>query len=164
MKKTVSRQRLHQIKLKELGKCGLCGKDLHPILKSCIPCADKANQRLRAKKGYKPKVAGGPGRPRKILDETGTKATTETELKMSKATYSLSNRALAQDLGVSQNTVAKYRRIYGHQSDRKAVTDLGMMMSVVDYSMSDKEIMFRMNVSQPTVSKYRKKYAPNTIA
>jgi DNA-binding CsgD family transcriptional regulator len=164
MKKTVSRQRLHQIKLKELGKCGLCGKDLHPILKSCIPCADKANQRLRAKKGYKPKVAGGPGRPRKILDETGTKATTETELKMSKATYSLSNRALAQDLGVSQNTVAKYRRIYGHQSDRKAVTDLGMMMSVVDYSMSDKEIMFRMNVSQPTVSKYRRKYAPDTIA
>jgi DNA-binding CsgD family transcriptional regulator len=164
MKKTVSRQRLHQIKLKELGKCGLCGKDLHPILKSCIPCADKANQRLRAKKGYKPKVAGGPGRPRKILDETGTKATTETELKMSKATYSLSNRALAQDLGVSQNTVAKYRRIYGHQSDRKAVTDLGMMMSVVDYSMSDKEIMFRMNVSQPTVSKYRKLYAPNTVS
>jgi DNA-binding CsgD family transcriptional regulator len=164
MNKQVSRQRLHQIKLKELGKCGLCGKDLHPILKSCIPCADKANQRLRAKKGYKPKVAGGPGRPRKILDETGTKATTETELKMSKATYSLSNRALAQDLGVSQNTVAKYRRIYGHQSDRKAVTDLGMMMSVVDYSMSDKEIMFRMNVSQPTVSKYRKKYAPNTIS
>jgi DNA-binding CsgD family transcriptional regulator len=162
MKKTVSRQRLHQIKLKELGRCGLCGKDLHPILKSCIPCADKANQRLRAKKGYKPKVAGGPGRPRKILDETGTKATTETELKMSKATYSLSNRALAQDLGVSQNTVAKYRRIYGHQSDRKAVTDLGMMMSVVDYSMSDKEIMFRMNVSQPTVTKYRKLYAPNT--
>ena len=164
MNKKVSRQRLHQIKLREMGRCGLCGKDLHPILKSCIPCADKANQRLRAKKGYKPKVAGGPGRPRKILDETGTKATTETELKMSKATYSLSNRALAQDLGVSQNTVAKYRRIYGHQSDRKAVTDLGMMMSVVDYSMSDKEIMFRMNVSQPTVSKYRRKYAPDTIA
>lgn len=164
MKKTVSRQRLHQIKLKELGKCGLCGKDLHPVLKSCIPCADKANQRLRAKKGYKPKVAGGPGRPRKILDETGTKATTETELKMSKATYSLSNRALAQDLGVSQNTVAKYRRIYGQQADRKAVTDLGMMMSVVDYSMSDKEIMFRMNVSQPTVTKYRKIYAPDTVS
>ena len=164
MKKTVSRQRLHQIKLKELGKCGLCGKDLHPILKSCIPCADKANQRLRAKKGYKPKVAGGPGRPRKILDETGTKATTETELKMSKATYSLSNRALAQDLGVSQNTVAKYRKLYGHQSDRKAVTDLGMMMSVVDYSMSDKEVMLQMNVSQPTVTKYRKKYAPDTVS
>lgn len=164
MKKTVSRQRLHQIKLKELGKCGLCGKDLHPILKNCVPCADKANQRLRAKKGYKPKVAGGPGRPRKILDETGTKATTETELKMSKATYSLSNRALAQDLGVSQNTVAKYRKLYGHQSDRKAVTDLGMMMSVVDYSMSDKEIMLQMNVSQPTVTKYRKIYAPDTVS
>lgn len=162
MNKTVSRQRLHQIKLKELGKCGLCGKDLHPILKSCVPCTDKANQRLRAKKGYKPKVAGGPGRPRKILDETGTKVTTETELKMSKAVYSLSNRALAQDLGVSQNTVAKYRKLYGKQADQKAVTDLGMMMSVVDYSMSDKEIMYRMNVSQATVAKYRKKYAPNS--
>ena len=164
MKKTVSRQRLHQIKLKELGKCGLCGKDLHPVLKSCVPCAEKANIRLRAKKGYKPKVAGGPGRPRKILDETGTKATTETELKMSKAVYSLSNRALAQDLGVSQNTVAKYRKLYGHQSDQKAVTDLGMMMSVVDYSMSDKEIMYKMNVSQHTVAKYRKKYAPDTVS
>lgn len=164
MKKTVTRQRLHQIKLKELGKCGLCGKDLHPVLKSCIPCAEKANIRLRAKKGYKPKVAGGPGRPRKILDETGTKATTETELKMSKATYSLSNRALAQDLGVSQNTVAKYRKFYGPQAHKKAVTDLGMMMSVVDYSMSDKDIMFRMNVSQLTVTKYRKKYAPNTVS
>ena len=164
MNKTVSRQRLHQIKLKELGKCGLCGKDLHPVLKSCVPCADKANQRLRAKKGYKPKVAGGPGRPRKILDETGTKATTETELKMSKATYSLSNRALAQDLGVSENTVAKYRRIYGQQAHQKAVTDLGMMMSVVDYSMSDKEIMYKMNVSQHTVAKYRKIYAPNTVS
>jgi len=164
MKKTVSRQRLHQIKLKELGKCGLCGKDLHPVLKSCVPCAEKANIRLRAKKGYKPKVAGGPGRPRKILDETGTKATTETELKMSKAVYSLSNRALAQDLGVSQNTVAKYRKLYGHQSDQKAVTDLGMMMSVVDYSMSDKEIMYKMNVSQHTVTKYRKKYAPDTVS
>lgn len=162
MNKTVSRQRLHQIKLKELGKCGLCGKDLHPILKSCVPCTDKANQRLRAKKGYKPKVAGGPGRPRKILDETGTKVTTETELKMSKAVYSLSNRALAQDLGVSQNTVAKYRKLYGKQADQKAVTDLGMMMSVVDYSMSDKEIMYKMNVSQHTVAKYRKKYAPNS--
>ena len=162
MKKTVTRQRLHQIKLKGLGKCGLCGKDLHPVLKSCIPCAEKANIRLRAKKGYKPKVAGGPGRPRKILDDTGTKATTETELKMSKATYSLSNRALAQDLGVSQNTVAKYRKIYGPQAHKKAVTDLGMMMSVSDYSMSDKEVMIQMNVSQPTVTKYRKKYAPST--
>lgn len=164
MKKTVSRQRLHQIKLRELGKCGLCGKDLHPILKSCVPCNDRANQRLRAKKGFKPKVAGGPGRPRKILDETGTKVTTETDLKMSKAVYSLSNRALAQDLGVSPNTVAKYRKLYGKQANQKAVTDIGMMMSVVDYSMSDKEIMYKMNVSQHTVAKYRKKYAPDTVS
>jgi len=164
MNKTVSRQRLHQIKLKELGKCGLCGKDLHPILKSCVPCADKANLRLRAKKGYKPKVAGGPGRPRKILDETGTKATTETELKMSKAVYSLSNRALAQDLGVSENTVAKYRKIYGQQAPQKGMTEIGMRMSVADYSLSDKELIFRMGVSQHTVTKYRKKYAPDTVS
>jgi len=162
MNKTVSRQRLHQIKLKELGKCGLCGKDLHPVLKNCPPCAEKANIRLRAKKGYKPKVAGGPGRPRKILDETGTKATTETELKMSKAAYSLSNRALAQDLGVSEDTVAKYRKIYGPQAYKKAVTDIGMMMSVADYSLSDKELRFQLNVSRPTLRKYKKKYAPNS--
>jgi|688.fasta_scaffold24234_14 biotin operon repressor len=162
MNKQVSRQRLHQIKLREMGRCGLCGKDLHPVLKSCLPCVEKANQRLRAKKGYKPKVAGGPGRPRKILDETGTKATTETELKMSKAAYSLSNRALAQDLGVSENTVAKYRKIYGPQAHKKAVTDIGMMMSVADYSLSDKELRFQLNVSRPTLRKYKKKYAPKS--
>jgi hypothetical protein len=162
MKTQVSRQRLHQIKLREMGRCGLCGKDLHPVLKSCLPCVEKANQRLRAKKGYKPKVAGGPGRPRKILDETGTKATTETELKMSKAAYSLSNRALAQDLGVSENTVAKYRKIYGPQAHKKAVTDIGMMMSVADYSLSDKELRFQLNVSRPTLRKYKKKYAPKS--
>ena len=162
MNKTVSRQRLHQIKLREMGRCGLCGKDLHPVLKSCLPCVEKANQRLRAKKGYKPKVAGGPGRPRKILDETGTKATTETELIMSKANYALSNRALAQDLGVSQNTANKYRKIYGPQAHKKAVTDIGMMMSVADYSLSDKELRFQLNVSRPTLRKYKKKYAPKS--
>lgn len=164
MNKPVSRQRLHQIKLKELGMCGLCGKNLHPILKSCLPCVEKANMRLRAKKGYSEKVAGGPGRPRKILDETGTKATTETELIMSKANYALSNRALAQDLGVSENTARKYRKIYGPQAHKKAVTDIGMMMSVADYSLSDKELIFQMEISQHTVTKYRKKYAPNTIS
>ena len=164
MNKQVSRQRLHQIKLREMGRCGLCGKDLHPVLGSCPPCAEKANQRLRAKKGYKPKVAGGPGRPRKILDETGTKATTETELIMSKANYALSNRALAQDLGVSENTANKYRKIYGPQEHKKAVTDIGMMMSIADYSMSDKELVFTHEVTQATVTKYRKIYAPDTIA
>ena len=164
MNKQVSRQRLHQIKLKQMGRCGLCGKDLHPVLGSCPPCAEKANQRLRAKKGYKPKVAGGPGRPRKILDETGTKATKETELIMSKANYALSNRALAQDLGVSENTANKYRKIYGPQEHKKAVTDIGMMMSIADYSMSDKELVFTHEVTQATVTKYRKIYAPDTIA
>jgi DNA-binding CsgD family transcriptional regulator len=164
MNKTVSRQRLHQIKLKQMGRCGLCGKDLHPVLGSCPPCAEKANQRLRAKKGYKPKVAGGPGRPRKILDETGTKATTETELIMSKANYALSNRALAQDLGVSESTANKYRKIYGSPEHKKAVTDIGMMMSVADYSLSDKELIFQMGISQHTVTKYRKKYAPDTVS
>jgi hypothetical protein len=164
MNKQVSRQRLHQIKLREMGRCGLCGKDLHPVLGSCPPCAEKANQRLRAKKGYKPKVAGGPGRPRKILDETGTKATTETELIMSKANYALSNRALAQDLGVSENTANKYRKIYGPQKHKKAVTDIGMMMSVADYSLSDKELVFTHEVTQATVTKYRKIYAPDTVS
>jgi len=96
------------------------------------------------------------------LDETGTKVTTETELKMSKAAYSLSNRALAQDLGVGENTVAKYRKIYGPQAHKKAVTDIGMMMSVADYSLSDKELRFQLNVSRPTLRKYKKKYAPNS--
>ncbi len=96
------------------------------------------------------------------MDETGTKATTETELKMSKAAYSLSNRALAQDLGVSENTVAKYRKIYGPQAHKKAVTDIGMMMSVADYSLSDKELRFQLNVSRPTLRKYKKKYAPKS--
>lgn len=98
------------------------------------------------------------------MDETGTKATTETELKMSKAVYSLSNRALAQDLGVSENTVAKYRKIYGQQAPQKGMTEIGMMMSVADYSLSDKELIFRMGVSQHTLTKYRKKYAPDTVS
>lgn len=160
MNKTVSRQRLHQIKLKEMGKCGLCGRDLHPVLRNCPPCMEKARLRLRAKKGYKPKVAGGPGRPKKILDETGTKATTETELKMSKANYSLSNSALAQDLGVSENTVRKYRKIYAAQ--QKWVNEINVMMSKADYSLPDKELIYLLNVSSTTVSKYRRIYAPNS--
>jgi len=121
---------------------------------------EKARLRLRAKKGYKPKVAGGPGRPKKILDETGTKATTETELKMSKANYSLSNSALAQDLGVSENTVRKYRKIYAAQ--QKWVNEINVMMSKADYSLPDKELIYLLNVSSTTVSKYRRIYAPKS--
>ena len=160
MNKTVSRQRLYQIKLKEMGKCGLCGRDLHPVLRNCSPCLEKARVRLRAKKGYKPKVAGGAGRPRKILDETGTKATTDIELKMSKANYSLSNRALSQDLGVSENTVGKYRRIYGSQQN--LTKDMEIMMAKADYSLPDKELIYLLKVSSTTVSKYRRIYAPNS--
>lgn len=145
-----------------MGKCGLCGKDLHPVLGSCPPCAEKANQRLRAKKGYKPKVAGGPGRPKKILDQTGTKATTDIELKMSKANYSLSNRALSQDLGVSRNTVGKYRKIYGDLVTSHNVTEVEEIMSKADYSLSNKELAFSLQVSLPTIAKFRKKYASNT--
>lgn len=162
MNKQVSRQRLHQRKLKELGKCGLCGKDLHFVLKSCVPCTEKASMRLRAKKGYKPKVAGGPGRPKKIVDETGTKATTETELKMSKANYSLSNRALSQDLGVSQNTVGKYRKIYGTPVGSRDVTEVEEIMSKADWSLPNKELALSLHVSLPTIAKFRKKYASNT--
>ena len=94
------------------------------------------------------------------MDETGTKATTDIELKMSKANYSLSNRALSQDLGVSENTVGKYRRIYGSQQN--LTKDMEIMMAKADYSLPDKELIYLLKVSSTTVSKYRRIYAPNS--
>lgn len=161
MNKPVSRQRLYQIKLKAEGRCGLCGKDLHPILKLCEPCAEKSNIRTRNKKGFNEKVHGGPGRPRIILDETGTYATTEIELKMSKANYSLSNRALSEDMQVSQTTIAKYRAIFA--PTMRSRTDVEHKMAKADYSLSNKELMYDMKVANWTVAKYRSIFAPETV-
>ena len=158
MKKPLSRQRLYQLKLKSEGRCELCAKELHPVLLVCDPCSTKKKIRLREKKGFNEKVPNGPGRPRKCLDDTGTKATNEIELKMSKANYALSNRALSEDLQVSETTVSKYRKIYS--TTPKGLTDIELQMADADYSLSDKELVYLLGVSQHTVSKYRKIYGP----
>jgi len=96
------------------------------------------------------------GRPRKRFDETGTRATTEIEIKMSKADYLLNNTTLAETLEVSQTTVRKYRKMYSAYP--KGLSKLEFRMADADYKLSDKELMFVNGVSQHTVAKYRKIY------
>jgi len=161
--KPLSRQRLHQLNMKRLNRCASCGKKMHPVLRTCAPCMEKSNLRTRERKGYNIKVHGGPGRPRKCLDETGTQAVSEVILVMSKADYTLSNRELSYSLGVSENTVKKYRKIYGQDAVIADKTDPASVMANADYSLTDKELVYSMRVSKPTVEKYRKIYAPETV-
>jgi DNA-binding transcriptional regulator YhcF (GntR family) len=124
---------------------------------------EKSNLRTRERKGYNPKVHGGPGRPRKCLDETGTQAVSEVILVMSKADYTLSNRELSYSLGVSENTVKKYRKVYGQDAVIAHRTDPASVMAKADYSLSNKELVYSLRVCKPTVEKYRKIYAPETV-
>ena len=166
MKKPLSRQRLMQLKMQSLGRCGICGKPVHPILQRCDPCADRASKAMRDRKGCNQKVWGGPGRPKKCLDETGTRVTNEVALMMSKADYSLNNRDLAQQLNVSENTVYRYRKVYGASisvTTGSLTTVVALKMAKADYSLTNKKLIISMNVSQPTVKKYRSIYAPETV-
>jgi len=155
-----------QLKMQSLGRCGYCGKPVHPILQRCDPCADRASKAMRERQGCNQKVWGGPGRPKKCLDETGTQVTNEVALMMSKADYSLNNRDLAQRLNVSENTVCRYRKVYGTDicaTTGSITTVVAYKMSKADYQLSNKELIFVMKVSHPTVKKYRSIYAPETV-
>ena len=156
MNKPLSRQRLSQLKLKAQGKCELCAKDLDPEHKACLPCLAKRRERLRERKGHKAKVIGGKGRCIKGMDEESDPARAETYQKMSKANYSMTNRVLAEDMQVSQATVARYRKIFAPTIRQQK--ELDHKMSRADYSLTDKELMFAYGVSQHTVAKYRKIY------
>jgi hypothetical protein len=156
MNKPLSRQRFSQLKLKAEGKCELCAKDLDPEHKACLPCLAKRRERLRERKGHKAKVIGGKGRCIKGMDEESDPARAETYQKMSKANYSMTNRVLAEDLQVSQATVARYRKIFAPTIRQQK--ELEHKMSRADYSLTDKELMFAYGVSQHTVAKYRKIY------
>ncbi len=163
MNKPLSRQHLHQIRLKELGRCGKCSKKLHPVLQTCEPCLTKNRLRAREKKGYKERVMGGRGRPRKCVDDTGTEATNEIQLIMSKADFGLSDHALSKDLGISTVTISKYRKIFTNSKDSEKKTDAETIMANADYSLSNKELIFALQISKPTVEKYRRLYAPETV-
>jgi len=156
MNKPLSRQRLYQLVLKAQGKCELCAKELHPEHKTCEPCASKRRERLRQRKGYKPKVMGGPGRPIKGAEETQGQKLADMLVKMSKVNYSLLNHVIAEDMQVSESTVARYRKIFAPTIRQQ--NELEHKMARADYSLTDKELMFVCGVSQPTVSKYRKIY------
>ena len=156
MKKPLSRQRLSQLKLKAEGKCELCAKDLDPEHKACLPCLAKRRERLRERKGYKPKVFGGDGRPIIGFDEKSDPKLSGLLVKMSEVNYSLPNCILADHLQVSETTVAKYRKIFAPTIRQQK--ELGHKMSRADYSLTDKELMYTYGVSQHTVSKYRKIY------
>jgi len=82
---------------------------------------------------------------------------------MSKADYTLTNRELSYSLGVSENTVKKYRKIYGQDAVIADKTDPASVMASADYSLSDKELVYSLEISKPTVEKYRKIYAPETV-
>jgi DNA-binding CsgD family transcriptional regulator len=161
MSKPLSRQRITQLNLKSIGRCPFCGKKVHPVLQICDPCASKAKERMRKKKGYKEKVQGGPGRPRKCLDETGTQVTNEVALKMAKADYTLSNQVLALEHNVSENTVYRYRKVYG--AHVRETTEIELKMAKADYSLTTNDLIEILGVSKPTVEKYRKIYAPETV-
>lgn len=156
MNKPLSRQRLYQLKLKAEGKCELCAKELHPEHNACLPCLAKKRERLRERKGYKPKVFGGDGRPIIGFDEKSDPELSGLLVKMSEVNYSLPNYILAKDLKVSETTVARYRKIFAPTIRQQK--ELEHKMSRADYSLTDKELMFACGVSQKTVSKYRKIY------
>jgi len=82
---------------------------------------------------------------------------------MSKADYTLSNRELSYSLGVSENTVKKYRKVYGQDAVIADKTDPASVMANADYSLSNKELVYSLRVCKPTVEKYRKIYAPDTV-
>jgi hypothetical protein len=124
---------------------------------------EKSNLRTRERKGYNAKVHGGPGRPRKCLDETGTQAVSEVIIIMSKADYTLSDRELSYSLGVSENTVRKYRKLYGQDAVIADKRDPASIMANADYSLTDKELVYFLRICKPTVEKYRKIYAPHTV-
>ena len=156
MNKPLSRQRLYQLKLKAQGKCELCAKELHPDHKACLPCLAKRRERLRERKGYKPKVFGGDGRPIIGFDEKSDPKLSGLLVKMSEVNYSLPNCIIADHLQVSETTVAKYRKIFAPTIRQQK--ELEHKMSRADYSLTDKELMYTYGVSQKTVSKYRKIY------
>ena len=158
MSKPVSRQRLYQLKLKAEGKCELCAKELHPEHKACLPCLAKRRKKQRERMGHKAKVIGGKGRCIKGMDEETDLARAEIYTKMSKADYSLPDRVLADDFGLAQSTVGRYRKIFAPTiRDQR---EMEWKMSRADYSLTDKELAYCMHVSQHTVAKYRKIYGP----
>jgi DNA-binding CsgD family transcriptional regulator len=116
---------------------------------------------MRQRKGYKARVWGGPGRPRKCLDESGTQVTNEVALMMSKADYSLSDGELAKKLNVSTNTAHRYRKLYG--ANNPGTPAVALKMAKADYSLNNKELVYTLKVSKPTVEKYRRIYAPDTV-
>jgi hypothetical protein len=156
MNKPVSRQRLYQLKLKAEGRCEHCAKELHPVHKTCESCASKRRERLRQRKGYKPKVMGGPGRPIKGADETENAELADMLIKMSKVNYSLLNSVIAEDMQVSESTVARYRKIFAPTIRQQS--ELEHKMARADYSLADIDLMYVCGVSRPTVAKYRKIY------
>ena len=156
MNKPLSRQRLYQLVLKAQGRCELCAKELHPEHKACLPCASKRREMLRQRKGYKPKVMGGPGRPIKGVEETENAELADMLVKMSKVNYSLLNHVIAEDMKVSESTVARYRKIFAPTIRQQS--ELEHKMANADYSLMNIDLMHIYGVSQHTVSKYRKIY------
>ena len=156
MNKPLSRQRLYQLVLKAQGKCELCAKELHPEHKTCEPCASKRRESLRKRKGYKPKVMGGPGRPIKRAEETQEQKLADMLVKMSKVNYSLLNHVIAEDMKVSESTVARYRKIFAPTIRQQS--ELEHKMANADYSLMNIDLMHIYGVSQHTVAKYRKIY------
>lgn len=87
----------------------------------------------------------------------------EVILIMAKADYTLNNRELSYRLGVSENTVKKYRKVYGQNTAVANKTDPASIMAKADYSLTNNELSYSLAISKPTVEKYRKIYAPETV-
>lgn len=77
-------------------------------------------------------------------------------VKMSKVNYSLLNHVIAEDMQVSESTVARYRKIFAPTIRQQS--ELEHKMSRADYSLADIDLMYVCRVSRPTVVKYRKIY------
>ena len=79
-------------------------------------------------------------------------------VKMSKANYSLLNHVIAEDMQVSESTVARYRKIFAPTIRQQS--ELEHEMAHADYSLADIDLMYAYNISRVTASKYRKIYGP----
>lgn len=121
--RSVSRQYLQQIWLRDNQLCTLCWKPLDDFsieLQRCMccHCSNKKAKQQREIRGHQPWVFAKTeekkkrGRPplTKVMREG--KPITTFELAMSKIDYSASNKEISFQYNVNVSTVRKYRKIY----------------------------------------------------
>lgn len=155
--KPISRQALHQQRLVAEGRCIRCGIVLtEKVTQACIPCNEKRLEHIRQQRGHKAWTKGGRGRPPKIAGDKPDQSAIEALLL--KVPWEFNNNDLAKYVGVSINTIRKYRKIYAPNTQGSRIQSF--ILEKADWSKTNKELSEISNICVPTVQKYRKIYAP----